>query len=205
MLLTSIGRNRGSLVRCRSIWVNSSSFISHISNIASIVISLVSNMLGTAIRKSNRVRSLSIASTITCFSSVESCVGVVISYSIGVSIGGDLIRVGRGSMDNRGMVGRGGMDNRGMVGRGGMDNWGMVGRGGMNNWGSMDNRGMVSRGSMHNRGSMIDRGGMISWSMSKDSLSSMKTVRRVSNSSNSSSKSLGLSGASVLSLVRLGY
>jgi len=192
--LTSIGRDRGSLVRCRGIWVDSSSFIGHISNIASIAISLVGNMLGTAIRKSNRVRSLSIASTITCFSSVESCVGVVISYSIGVSIGGDLIRVGRGSMDDRGMVGRGGMHNRGMVGRGGM-----------NNWGSMDNRGMVSRGSVDNRCSMVDRGGMISWSMSKDSLSSMKTVRRVSNSSNSSSKSLGLSGASVLSLVRLGY
>ena len=38
----------------------------------------------------------------------------------------------------------------------------------------------------------------------KDSLSTMKTVGRVSYSSNSSSKSLGLSGASVFSLVWLG-
>merc|ERR1719427_1855958 len=150
------------------IWVDSSSFISHISNIASITISLVSNMLGTAIRKSNGVRSLGISSTITGLSSVESGVGVVISYSIGVSVGGDLIRVGRG----------------------------MVSRGSMDNWGSMNHRGVVSRSSMNNRGSMVDRGGMISWSMN--------TVRRVSNSSNSSSKSLGLSGAPVLSLVRLG-
>merc|ERR1711970_1341118 len=134
-------------------------------------------MLGTAIRKSNGVRSLSISSTITSLSSVESGVGVVISYSIGASVGGDLIRVGRG----------------------------VVSRGSMDNWGSVDHRGVVSRGSMDNRGSMVDRGSMISWSMSKDSLSSMKTVRRVSNSCNSSSESLGLSGAPVLSLVRLGY
>jgi len=200
VFLTSIGRDRGSLVRCRSIWVDSSSFISHISNIASIAISLVSNMLGTAIRKSNRVRSLGIASTITCLSSLEVGVGVVISYSIGVGVGGDLIRVGRGSMDNRGMVSWGSMDNGGS-----MDNRGMVGWGGVDNGGSVDNRGVVSRGSVDNRGGMIDRGSMVGRSMSKDSLSSMKTVRRVSNSSNSSSKSLGLSGASVLSLVRLGY
>merc|ERR1719317_834166 len=149
VFLTSIGRDRG-------IWVDSSSFISHISNIASIAISLVSNMLGTAIRKSHRVRSLGIASTITCLSSVESCVGVVISYSVGVGVGRDLIRVGRL-----------------MVSWGSVDNWCMVGRGSMDNRGSVDNRGMVSWGSMDNRGSMVDRGGMVSRSMSEDSLSSM--------------------------------
>jgi len=209
-LLTSIGRDRGSMVRCRGIWVDSSSIIGDISNIASIAISLVSNMLDTTIRKSNGIRSLSIASTITCLSSVEVGIGVVISYSIGVGVGGGHIRVGRGfisrgSMNNRGMVSRGSMDNRGMVSWGSVDNRSTVSWGSVVDRGSMDNRGMVSRGSVDNRGSMIDRGGMISWSMSKDSLSSMKTVRRVSNSSNSSSKSLGLSGASVLSLVRLGY
>merc|ERR1712168_937951 len=119
-------------------------------------------MLGTAIRKSNRVRSLSVSGTITGLSSVEVGVGVVISDSIGVSIGGGLIRVGSG------MISRSGMDNRGMVSRGSMDNWGS----------------MVDRSSVYNRGSMVSR------SMSKDSLSSMKTVRRVSDSSNSSSESL---------------
>jgi len=177
--LTSIGRDRGSLVRCRGIWVDSSSFIGHISNIASIAISLVGNMLGTAIRKSNRVRSLSVSGTITGLSSVEVGVGVVISNSVGVSVGGGLIRVGRG------MISRGGMDYRGMVSRGSMDNRG-----------SVDNRGMISRGSVDNWGGMVDRSGMnnrgsmVSRSMSKDSLCSMKTVRRVSDSGNSSSKSL---------------
>merc|ERR1719347_293320 len=123
--------------------VDSSSIIGDISNIASIAISLVSNMLGTAIRKSNRVRSLGISSTITSLSSVEVGVGVVISYSVGVGVGGGLIRVGRGmvsrgGMDNRGVVGRGGMDNRGSV-----DNRGVVSRGGVDNGSSMDNRGVV--------------------------------------------------------------
>merc|ERR1719420_1911933 len=122
-------------------------------------------MLGTAIGKSNGVRSLGIASTITSLSSVEVGIGVVVSYSVGVGVGGGLIGVGRG----------------------------------MVSWGGVDNRGMVSRGGMEDRGSMVSR------SMSKYSLGSMKTVRRVSNSSDSCSKSLGLSGASVFSLVRLGY
>jgi len=177
--LTSIGRDRGSLVRCRGIWVDSSSVIGHISDIASIAVSLVGNMLGTAIRKSNGVRSFSVSGTITSLSSVEVGVGVVISNSIGVSVGGGLIGVGRG-----------------MIGRGGMDNWGMVGRGGVDNRGGMDNRGMISRGSVDNWSSMVDRssvdnrGSMVSRSMSKDSLGSMKTVRRVSDSGNSSSESL---------------
>merc|ERR1719420_2263761 len=139
-------------------------------------------MLGSAIGKSNGVRSLGIASTITSLSSVEVGVGVVVSYSVGVGVGGGLIGVGRG------MVSRGGMDNRGVVGRGGMDNWG-----------SMDNRCVVGWGSV------VDRGSMVSRSMSKDSLGSMKTVRRVSHSSNSCSKSLGLSGAPVFSLVGPGH
>jgi len=208
--LTSIGRDRGSMVRCRGIWVDSSSIIGDISNIASIAISLVSNMLDTTIRKSNGIRSLSIASTITCLGSVEVGVGVVISYSIGVGVGGGHIRVGRGfisrgSVDNRGMVSRGrvddgsSVDNRGMVSWGSVDNRGMVSRSRMDNRSSMDNRGMVSWGSV------VDRGSMVSRSMSKDSLGSMKTVRRVSNSSDSCSESLGLSGASVLSLVWPGH
>jgi len=192
-LLTSIGRDRGSMVRCRGIWVDSSSIIGDISNIASIAISLVSNMLDTTIRKSNGIRSLSIASTITCLSSVEVGVGVVISYSIGVGVGGGHIRVGRG------FISRGSMNNWGMVSRGSVDYRGMVSRGSVDNRSSVDNRGMVSWGSM------VDWGSMVSRSMSKNSLCSMKTVRRVSNSSNSCSKSLGLCGAPVFSLVWPGY
>merc|ERR1719318_98078 len=113
--------SRGSVVS-RGLRVGSSSFIGDISNISFIAISLVVNMLGTAIRKSNRVGSCSIASTITSLSSVECSLGVVISNSVSVGVGRRNIRVswlsmiGRGSMDNWGMVGWGGMDNSHRVG-----------------------------------------------------------------------------------------
>merc|ERR1712106_1102852 len=52
--------------------------------------------------------------------------------------------------------------------------------------------------------SSMDNWGMVDWSMSNNTSSTMKTVGRVSYSINRSSKSLGLSGASVFSLVWLG-
>merc|ERR1712123_185230 len=70
-------------------------------------------------------------------------------------------------------------------------------------WSSMDNWGMVGWSSMDNW-SMVGRSSMVDWSMSNNTSSTMKTVGRVSYSSNRSSKSLGLSGASVFSLVWLG-
>ena len=163
------------------IWVDSSAIIGNISNISFISVSPVVDMLGTAIRKSNGVRSSSVTSTITGLSSVEVGLGVVISNSIGVSVRRRLIRVSNGSMD------KWGMDKRGMVSRSGMDKRSMVSRGGMEYWG------------------MIDRGSMVGWAMTKNSPSSMKTVRRVRNGSNTSSKSLGLNGASVFSLEWLGH
>jgi len=91
------------------------------------------------------------------------------------------------------MIGRSSMDNRSMVSRGSVDNRGMISRSSMDNRGSVDN------------GSMINRSGMVGRSMSNNSLSAVKTVRRVSHCGDSSSECLGLSGASVLSLVRLGH
>jgi hypothetical protein len=91
-----------------------------------------------------------------------------------------------------------------MIGRSSMNNRGMVSGGSVDNWGSMDNGGMVSRSSMDNWG-MINRSSVVGRSMSNNSLSAMKTVRRVSHGGNSSSESLGLSGASVISLVWLGH
>jgi len=178
--LTSIGRDWGSLVRCRGIRVDSSSLIGDISNIAFIAISLVVDMLGTAIRKSNGVRSGSIAIAITSLGSIESSIGVVISNSVGVSVRRGFIRiswlsmVGRGVVDNRGMVSRSSVDNRGVVDNWGMiswgsmvDNWGMVSWGSVDNRGSMVNWGVISRGSMNG---MDKRGGMVS-SMSNRSVS----------------------------------
>merc|ERR1719477_337305 len=159
--------NRGSIGRSGlnnwSIRVHSSSFIGNISNISIISISMVVYMLGTAIRKGNRVRSRDSSCTISNLLSIESSVGVVISNSVSIGIGGGLIRVSwlssvisRGNLDNWGsMVCRSSMDNwSSMVGRGSMDNWSsMVGRGSMDNW-SMDSMNSMSNRSMHSMNSM---------------------------------------------------
>merc|ERR1719483_249065 len=110
-----------------SSWVGSSSFIGNISNISFISISLVVNMLGTTIRKSNRVRSSSITITITSFSSIESSLGVVLSNSISVGVRRRLIRVSwlSISLNNRDMVCWSSMDNRGMVCWSSMVDWSM--------------------------------------------------------------------------------
>merc|ERR1719477_425759 len=121
--------NRGSIGRSGlnnwSIRVHSSSFIGNISNISIISISMVVYMLGTTIRKGNRVRSRDSSCTISSLFSIESRIGVVISNSISIGVWGRLIRVSWLSMDNwSSMVGGGSMDNwSSMVGRGSMDNW----------------------------------------------------------------------------------
>merc|ERR1711892_1470320 len=129
-------------------------------------------MLDTTIRKSNSVRSFSITSTITSLSSVESSLGVVISNTIGVSIGRRLIRVSNGSsvdkgssMDKRGVICRSSMDNGGSMIYRSMDNRGMVCWCSMDNWSSMVDRGMVSMCSMDsywNDSSMSNSNGLVS-------------------------------------------
>merc|ERR1712186_134810 len=120
-------------------------------------------MLDTAIRKSNRAGSLSIASTITSLSSVESSLGVVISNSVGIGVGRRLIRVSwlSISLHHRGMVGRGSVHHRGMISWGSMDNRGMVDNwssmDSMNNWGSMNKWSMMDNRSMDGMvDSMVD-------------------------------------------------
>merc|ERR1719312_747431 len=188
--------------------VDSSSLIGDISNIAFIAISLVVDMLGTAIRKSNRVGSSSIASTITSLSSVESSLGVVISNSVGIGVRRGLIRVswlsmvGRGSMDNRGVVSRSSMDNRGVVNNGGMVNWGSVdNRSSMVGRGSVDDRSMISWGSVDKRGSVVST--TSNRSVGTDSrldLSKALKVIYLRHGGMGSSKCLGLDNASLFTI-----
>ena len=83
--------------------------ISDISNISSIIISMVTDTLSAAIRKSNRVGSFHITISISRFSSIVVSTRVVIMHSILVSVGGWHLLVHRGCMDYRGMVHRGSM------------------------------------------------------------------------------------------------
>ena len=171
-------------------------------------------MLGTAIRKSNGVRSSSVTGTITSLSSIESRLGVVISNSVGVGVRRRLIRVswlsvvGRSSVDNGGVISWSSVDNRGVIGWGVVDNWGMVDNGGMISWGSMvnwssmDNRGMISRGVMDNRGGMVSSK-MSDWSVSTvcwlDLRKSLRVIYLMDRGVGSS-KSLGLDNASLFSI-----
>jgi len=133
-----VSHNRGIRVGCDSI-------IGDLSNISIIVVGVIVDSLGTAVRKGNRVGASLGANTIRRFSSIEVGVGVVISNSIVEVVGGDLSQTISNSMGY----------NRGMVSRGGMNHRGMVSRGGMNHRGSMDHSSWaVGRGSMNNRSSM---------------------------------------------------
>merc|ERR550519_2344348 len=90
--------------------------ISNISNISIISISIVSHMLGTAIRKSNRVRAGDTASSVSRFSGIKARTRVVIIDSVGVGVWVRLIRVDGGSMSNYRMCKNRGMCNDWSVG-----------------------------------------------------------------------------------------
>jgi len=191
-----------------SLWVDSSSLVGDISNISIITIGRVLDVLDSAIRKGNGVRSSNIGSTIGLFLSVEVGLGVVISNSVGVGVGGDFIRVSL----NWGMV------NWGMVSWGSVNNWGSMDSVG-NNWGSMDsmgnwvgnNWGMDSMGNwgMDSMSKNWGMDSMVDWgmdgvnSMGDNSISSVKSVGGISNNSGVGSESLALGGGSVFSLVWL--
>merc|ERR1711970_1565630 len=174
--------NRGSIGRSSlnnwSIRIDSGSFISNISNISIISISMVVHMLGTAIRKSNRVRSGDSSCTISSFFSIESSVGVVISNSVSVGVRGRLIRVSWLSS----MVSWGNLDNRGS-----MNNRSSISRSSVDNRGSMDDRSMNSVGnrSMHSMDSMSNGSvhGMNSVSSNRNNSSMSDSNRLVSTNS----------------------
>merc|ERR1712038_1166291 len=177
--------NRMSNRMSNSMSICSNTIISDISNITIIIIGMIVNMLGTAIRKVDRVGTFYNTSTIIGLSLVEGSTRVVISNSIGVRVGRRLSKVRLGISSNS-MV----SNNWGMV-----DNWGM----GNSNWVSNSMSNSMSE-SMSNRmrhtvsnsmSKSMSNGvsnTMSNWT-SNDTSSSMKTVRRVSYSSNSSSKS----------------
>jgi len=192
--LSMVSWGWGSLVWGWFLWVDSGSLIGDISNKSVISIGGVLDVLDSAIRKSNGVRSSNIGSTIGLFLSIEAGLGVVISNSVGVGVWGDLIGVGLNisSLD------------WGMVSWGwGMISWGSVDSVG-NNWGSVDDWGMDS---MSNNWGSVD--GMSNWgmdgvdSMGDNGISSVKSVGGISNNSSVGAESLALGGGSVFSLVWL--
>merc|ERR1712038_2023974 len=103
-----------------SISICSNTIICDISNITIIIIGMIVDMLGTAIRKVDRVGTFYNTSTIIGLSLVEGSTRVVISNSIGVRVGRGLSKV-RLDISSNSMVSNnwGMVDNRGM----GNSNW----------------------------------------------------------------------------------
>merc|ERR1719412_3034034 len=102
---------RGGMINLR---IGSISLVGDISNIAIVATSGVLDVLGPAVRKSNRVGALDIAVVITSLSSVEGSLGVVVSNSVleGVGLGG--LVIGNGVVGG-GMVGGSGVVHSGSV------------------------------------------------------------------------------------------
>ena len=142
------GGGSGLVAGSGSLGVDSGSLVGHISDIAVIAIGRVGNLLDSAVRKGNGVRSLDIAGTIRGLLGVEVGLGVVISDGVGVAVGGDLIGV------SLSLVGGGG----GMVSRG-MDHGGSIGGSSVHSVGN--NRGSVDGVSNHRSGVMDQRSGVM--------------------------------------------
>merc|ERR1740128_645970 len=104
----------GNRMSSNSVSISGNSVISDISNITIIIISMIGNMLSTAIRKVDRIRSFYNTGTIIGLSLVKGSTGVVISNSIGVSVGRGFSKVRLGISTNSMMDNWSMMENRSM-------------------------------------------------------------------------------------------
>ena len=160
--------------------------VGHIGNVAVVVVGVVVDSLGPAVRKGNGVRSSNHTVSVIVLLLVEGSLAVVISNGVGEGVGAGLSKVvGDVSSLDRGVV-----SGSGLVGDWG-DHGSMIGRGGVDDGGSVDDRGMV-RGSVYSV-------------VSDNSISSVKSVGGISDNSSVSSEGLALGGGSVLSLVGLAH
>merc|ERR1719347_1145087 len=94
--------------------IRSNTIISDISNITIIIIGMIVDMLGTAVREVDRVGTFYNTSTIIGLSLVEGSTRVVISNSIGVRVGRDFSKVRLGISTNSMSNNWGMVDNRSM-------------------------------------------------------------------------------------------
>ena len=107
-----VGRSRSMVCRLRSMVGHlvkvSFSLVCDIRHIAIVVVSMVGDVLGPAIRQRHRVGAFNVACTVRCLPCVEVCSCVVVVHSIFKAVRLGLVRVDRRS---RGVIGR----CRGMV------------------------------------------------------------------------------------------
>jgi len=163
------GGGGGLVAGSGSLGVDSGSLVGHISDIAVIAVGRVGNLLDSAVRKGNGVRSLDIAGTIGGLLSVEVGLGVVISNGVGVGVGGDLIGVSLGLVGGGGGVVSRGMDHGGSIGGSSVHSV-SNNRGGVMNQrsGVMDQRSgvMDQRSGVHGMSSGVSKDGAVGNSVS---------------------------------------
>merc|ERR1719360_289687 len=150
-----VSGGRGRVVRL-SLGVDRDSLVGHIGDITVVVVGGVLNVLGPAIGKSNRVAT---RDSIGGLGGLELGLGVVISNTVCIGIGGGLLlSVGLGvAIDGLRVGNHGGVVNDGSgvhgVGNGSVHSVGNDGSSVVGGRGVMNNRGMVGgRGVMNNRG-----------------------------------------------------
>jgi len=171
--------------------VLSLSRVSHVSNVAVVVVGVVGHSLGSAIGKSHGVRSSNNTVAVVVLLLVESSLGVVISHGVGELVGRHLSKVISNISGLHGGVVSGSVVDNGGGGIGG----GSVNHGGVVGSGMVDNGGGVVRGSVVNS---VD-------SVSNNTVSSVQPVGGISNDSSVGSEGLALGGGPVLSLVRFAH
>merc|ERR1719493_402466 len=169
------------------------SLVGDISDITIIVISVILDVLDSAVGKVDGVFTIDNTSSVIVLSLLES------SNSICVRVWGNLSKViSNISGLHWGMVSRGSMSNN-WGSMDGMVNWGMDSV--RENWGSMDS--MVNWGMDSVRKNWGSMDSMVNWgmdsvnSMGDNSISTVKSVGGISNNSSVGSESLALCCASV--------
>merc|ERR1719369_2715219 len=95
----SVDRGSSNVSTSRGRRVLGLSGVSHLSNISSSVVSVISDSLNPAVRKVDGVRSTHNTSSVVRLSLLEVGVGVVVSYGVAVGVRGGLGQV-RGSVDS---------------------------------------------------------------------------------------------------------
>jgi len=177
-----VGNGVGNSVGNRdSLRVDSLAVVGDSSDVSLDVVGSVFNVLGTAVREGDGVRSSPGSSAVVSLGSLEVGAGVVVGNGVLVLVGGDLVGVHLSDGVGNG-VGNSVVDNRG-----GVDDGGSMG----NNGGSVDNRAGDGVG---NRGSVDDRAGnsvgnRVGNAVSNNTVGKSVTNNSVGNTSNNSSLS----------------
>jgi len=210
-----VGNGVGNSVGNRdSLRVDSLAVVGDSSDVSLDVVGSVFNVLGTAVREGDGVRSSPGSSAVVSLGSLEVGARVIVSNGVLELVGGDLIGVhlsnGVGNSVDRGVVSRGSMDNRGSVDSVGNRVGNTVSNNSVgksvsdNTVGNSVANNTVGKSVANDTMGNSSNNGSLSKVASKARLGSVADGIGGSNGGNWGSEALGLAGAPHLTLERLG-